>query len=84
METNRMIMEKLLHMCNLQNAIIKIGYCWIPNHRAAFAHDFYDTSCINQMIPDSCHQLIQNTFVDTRETFRTSQLSRRKLHETLG
>ena len=74
MKPGRMFLEELLHLRHLQNTIIEVGKAFIPGTGTTFFHYFCNHICINDLITDFRHQLCQNDFIDTRETFRIHQI----------
>ncbi|GFI18710.1 hypothetical protein IMSAGC009_03887 [Lachnospiraceae bacterium] len=74
MESGRVFLEEALHICNLQNAVIKILKWLIPCTGSTFLHRPRNGIHINDMVSDFGHQLCQNHFVDARETLCTNQI----------
>ena len=78
-----MFFKEALHICHLQNAIIKVLKRLIPRTGSSFFYRRCNRFYINNMITDFCHQLCQNDFIDARETLCSCQVVYRQLFKPL-
>ena len=83
MESGRVFLEEVLHICNLQNTIIKILKRLIPCTGSTFLHRSRNGIHINDMVADFGHQLCQNHFIDAREALCTNQIVNRQFFKPL-
>ena len=83
MESGRVFLEEALHICNLQNTVIKILKWLIPCTGSTFLHRPRNGIHINDMVADFGHQLCQNHFVDAWEALCTNQIVNRQFFKPL-
>ena len=74
MESSRMFLEEVLHIRHLQDTVIEILKRLIPCTGSPLFYGGSNRVHINDMVADLCHQLCQNHFIDTRETFGSCQI----------
>ena len=84
MESGGMVMEELLHIGNLQQALIVAAHCIVPSQSSTLFDNAADGIHIDDIVTDVLHQEFQHALVDAGEALGIHQILHRHLHEAVA
>ena len=84
MEAGSVVMEELLHIRNLQQALIVAAHCIIPSQSSTLFDNAADGIHIDDIVADILHQKLQHALVDAGEALGIHQILHRHLHKAVA